>query len=139
MVYRIICAGLPRAALADRCAPPFLSEREDCCADSIGDHCHCDDFRRENKGAGHVDDRIDCEEDRGYRDGSAADRSNAQPYRSTRTNRARAKDRDCEQHEVNNAVENIRGVIDKLKRFLDSSADLAGDRDEKGGCSDEND
>ncbi len=89
--------------------------------------------------AWHVDNRIDGEKNRGQRDNSAADRCNAQPDRGARTNRTHAKDRYCEHREVNNTVENIRGVIDELKRFLDSGTDLAGDRDEKCGRADEYD
>jgi hypothetical protein len=43
----------------------------------------------------------------------------------------RAKNRYCEHREVNDAVENVRGVIDQLKRFLNSGADLAGDGDDQ--------
>ena len=96
-------------------------------------------FTPKLKRARHVDNRVDGEKNSGQRDGSTADRRNAQPDRGTRTNRTRAKNRYCEHREVNNAVENVRGVIDELKCFLDSGTDLAGDRDEKCGRADEDD
>ena len=60
-------------------------------------------------------------------DSSTANRRYAQPDWSARPNRSRAKDRDREHREINDAVENVRGVIDQLKCFLNARADLARD------------
>src|SRR5439155_14693922 len=113
-----ICAGLRRAALADCGSSSFLSERENCDANGVGNHCYSDDFRRETQWARNINDRIDGEKNRGQRNGSAADCSYAQPDWSARSNRRRSEDRDREQREINDAVENVRGVIDQLKCFL---------------------
>src|SRR5437868_10369808 len=96
----------------------LLPEKEDRYANRIRNRGDGDDFYRETQRAWHVDYRIKGEKNCGQRDGSAADRSDAQPDRSAGTNRACAEDRYCKHGEVNDAVENIRGVIDELKRFL---------------------
>ncbi len=75
----------------------------------------------------------------GQRDGRATDRRDAQPDRSARTNRTRAKDRYREHREVDDSIENIRRVIDKLKCFLNSRADLARDGNHERDCADEDD
>ena len=51
----------------------------------------------------------------------------------------RSEDRDREHREINDAVENVRGVIDQLKCFLNARADLAGDGNSERKRADEND
>src|SRR5262249_38629508 len=82
---------------------------------------------------------MDSKKNRGQLNGCATDCWHAQPDRSARTNGKRTKDGYGEHREVNDAVENVRGVIDKLKRFLNSGAYLAGDRDHECGRADEDD
>ncbi len=57
----------------------------------------------------------------------------------SRSRLPRTKDRYREHYEINDPVENIRRVIHKLKRFLNSGADLARDRDHERGRADEDD
>src|SRR5436305_2707822 len=115
----------------------LLPEKEDRHSNRVRDRGDGNDFYRETQRAWHVDYRINGEKNRGQRHYSAADGCYAQPDRSAGTNRARAKDRYCKHREVNDSVENIRGVIDELKRFLNSGADLAGDCDEQRGRANE--
>src|SRR5256885_1294447 len=69
----------------------------------------------------------------------AACRRDPQPDWSTRPDRGRTKDRDREHHKVNDPVENVGRVIDELKRFLNSGADLAGNGNDERSRADEND
>src|SRR5882762_7978873 len=117
----------------------LLPEKEDRYANRIRNRGDGNDFYRETQRAWHVDDRIDGEKNCGHRDSGATDCRNAQPDRSAGTNRACAKDRYREHYEIDDAVENIRGVIDELKRFLNPGADLAGDGDHQCDCADKND
>ena len=117
----------------------LLPEKEDRYANRIRNRGDGNDFYRETQRAWHVDYRINGEKNRGQRYGGAADRCNPQPDRSAGTNCSRAKDRYCKHREVNDAVENIRGVIDELKCFLNSSAYLARDGDHQRDCADKND
>jgi hypothetical protein len=81
---RIFALGYRKLRLA---ALTFLASEINCDANRIRNSGHGNDFHGETKRARHVDNRIDGEKNRRQRDGSAADRRNAQPDRSTGTNR----------------------------------------------------
>lgn len=108
-------------------------------ADRICDGGYGNNFYGETQRAWYIDNRVDREKERGQGNNRAGDRRDTQPHRRAGTNRAGAKDRNYEHHEVNDAVKNIGGVVDQLKRFLDSGPDLAGNRDHKRGRADEDD
>ena len=119
--------------------PALLPEKKDCDAYRVRDCGHRNDFHGKTQPAWNVDNRVDGEKNRGQRDDRATDRRDAQPDRSARTNCTRAKDRYREHREVDDSVENIRRVIDKLKCFLNSGADLARDGNHKRDCADKDD
>ncbi len=121
-----------------RRASTSIGKQIDRDTDRVGDDCHGGDLCPKGQRAWDVDDRIDGEKNRGERNDGAADRSNAQPNR-IRANSDRSDKRDREHHEVYDSVENISGVINQLKRFLDARSDLARYCDHEGECSDEDD
>src|SRR6266567_1184427 len=120
-------------------AAALFADEIDGHANRVRDPGYKNNLRCEAERAWNVDDRIDRKENRRQCDDSATNGRNPQPDRGAGTNCARTKDRDYEHHEVDNAVKNIRGIIDELKCFLDAGADLARDRDDERGRADEDD
>jgi len=117
----------------------FLAREVNRDANRVRDCCHGNDFHRETQWAWNVDDWINSEENRGQRNECTANSRYAQPDWSARPNRSRSEDRDREHREINDAVENVRGVIDQLKCFLNARADLARDGNSERKRTDEND
>ena len=108
-------------------------------ADRIRDCGYGNNLHGETQRARNVNDRIHCKKNREQRDTGATNRGDSQPDRRTGPNRAGAKDRNREHHEVNDPVKNIGGVVHQLKRFLNTGADLTRDRNHERGRADEND
>src|SRR6266705_6945738 len=85
----------------------------------VRDNSNGRDFCSENQRARHVDDWINREENRAERNSRATDGSEAQPGRFT-ANSHGAEYWQREHREVNDAVKDVGGVVDELKRFLDA-------------------
>src|SRR5205085_4010200 len=124
---RNTCAGSARPA----------AKKKNSNTNRVRDYGHADDFESEHQRAGHVDDREHREKNReqaGYHSGAGGD---AQPERRAISQGRGAKERDGEHREIREAVEHVRGVVDELKRFLHSGADLTGEADHQPQCGDE--